>query len=59
MQMALRSFEQVVASPAFLSMPIAFVRALISDDKLIAREEQPVFEVCIACPRYLRWECSL
>mmetsp|Transcript_28014 Transcript_28014/g.78147 ORF Transcript_28014/g.78147 Transcript_28014/m.78147 type:complete len:253 (+) Transcript_28014:265-1023(+) len=47
MQMALRSFEQVVASPAFLSMPIAFVRALISDDKLIAREEQPVFEAVI------------
>eukprot|EP00962_Isochrysis_galbana_P048402 scaffold20161_cov51-Isochrysis_galbana.AAC.1 len=43
--MALRSFEQVAASPSFLSMPIAFVRALILDDKLIAREEEPVFEV--------------
>jgi hypothetical protein len=46
MQMALRSFEQVAASPSFLSMPLAFVRALISDDKLIAPEEEPVFEVC-------------
>jgi len=47
MQMALRSFEQVAASPSFLSMPIAFVRALILDDKLIAREEEPVFEAVV------------
>jgi len=45
MQMALRSFETVAALPAFFGMPLSFVQSLIADDKLIAREEQCVFEV--------------
>ena len=44
MQMALRSFEQVSTSAGFSGMPLPFVRQLVSDDKLIAQEEQRVFE---------------